>query len=106
MNAQPEAQSEVHPKQVQRTQRPYAMAFAWGGIWLVLLTLGFTAAYGNFSAEGFGRFLAMTMLASAVTGFQGKRSTNAWDFWKVGVVFILALIGVWLISSYGAMQHH
>ena len=48
----------------------------------------------------------MTMLASAVTGFQGKRSTNAWDFWKVGVVYILALIGVWLISSYGAMQHH
>lgn len=99
------AQSEAAAKESQRTRRPYTMAFAWGGIWLVLLTLGFTAAYANFSAEGFGRFLGMTMLASAVTGFQGKRSTNAWDFWKVGVVYILVLIGVWLISSYGAMQH-
>ena len=101
MNAKPDAQVN----EAQRTQRPYAMAFAWGGIWLVLLTLGFTAAYGNFSAEGFGRFLGMTMLSAAIVGFQAKRSSTAWDFWKMGVVYVIAIVAVWLISSYGAMQH-
>lgn len=88
-----------------KTQRPYAKAFAWGGLWLVALTVGFTIAYGHFSAEGFGRFVAMTGVPALLVGYLAKRSSTAWGFWKIGAVYVVAAIAFVLISSYGAMQH-
>jgi hypothetical protein len=88
-----------------RTRQPYAKAFAWGGIWLAILTIGFSVAYGNFSAEGFGRFVGMTAIPAIVVGFQASRSKSVWSFWKIGGIYFLAAIAVWLVSSYGAMQH-
>ena len=87
------------------TDHPYRKAFAWGGIWLVLLTLGFSVAYGHFAAEGFGRFIGMTMVPAAICGYLAKGSKMSWSFWKVGVIYFAIALLVFLISSYGAMQH-
>jgi amino acid permease len=87
-----------------RTIKPYQKAFTWGAIWLVISTLLLSVIYHNFSAEGFGRMFALTMISSAVVGFLAKRSKSAWSFTKVGVVYFFVAIIVFLISSYGAMK--
>ncbi len=87
-----------------RTVKPYQKAFAWGGIWLVISTALLSVVYQNFSAEGFGRMFALTMLSSAIAGFVARRSKSAWSFTKVGVVYFLVAMVVLLISSYGAMK--
>ena len=93
------------PSENSKTQRPYAKAFAWAGLWLTALTVAFTIAYGHFSAEGFGRFVGMTGIPALLVGFQANRSTKPWSFWKIGAIYFGVAIAVWLISSYGAMQH-
>jgi len=87
-----------------RTVKPYQKAFAWGGIWIFLSTVLLSIVYQIFSAEGFGRMFALTMISSAIVGFMAKRSKSAWSFTKVGVVYFLVAIVVFLISSYGAMK--
>ena len=85
-------------------EKNYGKAFLWGAIWLVGLTLIFSVIYQNFSAEGFGRFLAMTMIASAVTGWTANRGAVTRSFTKVGGIYFLVLLAVWLISSFGPLQ--
>ena len=82
-----------------KTIKPYQMAFIWGAIWLVILTIVFTVVSDQFSYRGFGRLLAETMLSSAVTGFQAKRSKTAWGFIKIGGVYLVILV-IWLIISF------
>ena len=84
---------------------PYKAAFLLGAVWLVGLTLIFTAMYGKFSAEGFGRFLGMTMLSSAITGFQAKRAKIPWGLLKFGLVYTGILLLAFLVSSYGATSY-
>jgi hypothetical protein len=85
-----------------KTEHPYRKAFAWGGIWLVVLTVAFTLAYGHFAAEGFGRFIGMTMLPSAICGYIANRSKAPWTFWKMGCIYAMVALVVFVISSYGA----
>jgi hypothetical protein len=86
-------------------RRPYTIAFAWAGIWLTLLTAAAAIAPANFSSEVFGRLLAMTAISAGIVGFQGKRSKTPWSFWKTGGIYVVAMVAVWLVASYGAMQH-
>ena len=55
----------------------------------------------NFSAEGFGRFLAMTMIAAGVTGSIANRGGVTRSFVKVGGIYFLVLLAVWLLTSFG-----
>ena len=87
-----------------RTVKPYQKAFAWGVIWLVISTGALSVMYQNFSAEGFGHMFALTMLSSAIVGYLAKRNKSAWSFTKVGLVYFVVALIVFLISSYGAMQ--
>jgi len=87
-------------------ERPYGNAFAWGGIWLVGLTASFTLFYGHFAAEGFGRFLGMTLLSSALCGYLGHRSKTPWSFWKTGGMYLPLALAIFLVSSFGAMTRH
>ena len=82
----------------------YGKAFSWGVICLVGLTLVFALIYRNFSAEGIGRFVAMTMIASAVTGCAANRGAVARSFTRIGGIYFLVLLAVWLISSVGAFR--
>jgi len=86
---------------LQKTHHAYRKAFAWGGAWLVTLTIGFTLFYGQFSAEGFGRFFGMTMLPSAICGYMANRSKMPWTFWKIGGIYLLIALAVWVLSSPG-----
>ena len=89
----------------KKTHHPYRNAFTWGGIWLVVLTAAFALAYGHFAAEGFGRFLGMTMVPAAICGYFANRSKIPWSFWKMGGLYAVVALMVLLISSYGAMHH-
>ena len=95
---------EVVPMQKVSAGKSYGKAFSWGVIWLVGLSLAFALIYRNFSAEGFGRFFAMTMIASAVTGWIANRGTATRSFTKVGGIYFLVLLALWLISSVGALR--
>lgn len=95
---------QVAPTPKVPVGKNYGKAFAWGFIWLVGLSLIFTLIYRNFSAEGFGRFLAMTMIASGITGWTANRGAVARSFTKVGGIYFLVLLAVWVISSFGPMQ--
>lgn len=86
--------------------RPYRTAFIIGLVFLVGFCLIFSLVYSTFSIEGFGRFFGITMLSSFVTGFQAKRSKAPWSSVKFMGVYILVILVVFLISSYGAMQHN
>lgn len=86
-----------------RTIKPYQNAFTWGGIWLVISTGALSLINQNFSAEGFGRMFALTMISHAIVGFLARRSKSAWSFTKVGVVYFVVALIVFLISSYGGM---
>jgi hypothetical protein len=87
-----------------KTSQPYGKAFLWGGTLLLVLSAGLSLTYGNFSAEGFGRLLALSATSSFLAGFLAKRSNTPWSFWKIGGVFLLMAVGCWLLSSYGAAQ--
>lgn len=87
-----------------KTHHAYRKAFAWGGAWLVLLTMGFSLYYGQFSAEGFGRFLGMTMVPSAICGHMASRSKAPWTIWKIGGIYLLIALAVFFVSSYGALK--
>ena len=91
----------VEPAPKAPAGKNYGKAFSWGAIWLVGLTLTFTLIYRNFSAEGFGRFLAMTMIAAGITGSIANRGGVTRSFVKVGGIYVLVLLAVWLISSFG-----
>lgn len=95
---------EVVSIQKVPTAKHYGKAFSWGVIWLVGLTLIFALIYRNFSTEGIGRFFAMTMIASAITGWLANRGAVLRSFTRVGGIYFLVLLLVWLISSVGAMQ--
>ena len=82
----------------------YGKAFSWGVIWLVGLTLIFALIFRNFSAEGIGRLFAMTLIVSATTGWIVNRGAVLRSFTRVGGIYFLVLLLVWLISSVGAMQ--
>lgn len=100
-----------------KTHRPYSKAFAWGGIYFVILSIGLTVAYGYFSLEGFGRLFAptmipfaieafgrlftLTMISSAICGFQATRSKTPWSFWKVGGFYLLVALVLLIITAYG-----
>jgi hypothetical protein len=65
------------------------------------LTLTFALIYRNFPAEGFGRFLAMTMISAGVTGSIANRGRVTRSFVNVGGIYFLVLLAVWLISNFG-----
>ena len=92
---------EMVPAAKAPVGKSYGKAFSWGAIWLAGLTLAFTLIYRNFPAEGFGRFLAMTMIAAGITGSIANRGGVARSFVKVGGIYVLVLLAVWLISSFG-----
>lgn len=92
---------DVAPAPQATARKNYRKAFSWGVIWLVGFTLTFTLIYSNFSAEGFGRFLAMTMIAAGATGSISNRGGVTRSFVKVGGIYFLVLLAVWLISSFG-----
>ena len=96
--------AQVAPTPKVPVEKNYGKAFLWGAIWLVGLTLIFSVIYQNFSAEGFGRFLAMTMISSAVTGSIANRRAVTRSFAKVGGIYFLVLLVAWLISSFGASR--
>lgn len=87
-----------------KTLKPHQKAFAWGAIWLVISSDALSVIYSNFSAEGFGRLFALTMISAAIVGFFAKRSKAAWSFTKIGVIYFFVGMIVFLISSFGAMQ--
>ena len=87
-----------------RTIKPYQKAFTWGGLWLVISMGALSVMYQNFSAQGFGRMFALTMISAAIVGFLAKRSKSPWRFTKIGLVYFVVALIVFLISSYGAMQ--
>lgn len=85
-----------------RTVKPYQKAFVWGAIWLIISAGTLNVIFHKFSAEGFGRVFALTMISAAVVGLLAKRSKSAWSFTIVGVVYFVVALIVFLISSYGA----
>ncbi len=99
-----EAAEAVAPIQKLLAGKNYGKAFSWGVIWLVGLTLIFSVIYQNFSAEGFGRFLAMTMIASAVSGSIASRRAVTRSFATAGGIYFLVLLAVWLITSFGTLR--
>jgi hypothetical protein len=86
------------------TIQPYRKAFAWGGMWLAVLTVSFSLAYAHFSAEGFGRFFGLTMLSALMTGFIAKRAKSPWSFVKIGLIYFAVAMALFLVSSIPAVQ--
>lgn len=86
------------------TKKPYQKALAWGGFWLVISCAALTVTYRNFSAEGMGRLLALTLISSAIVGFMASRAKTPWSLLKVGLIYFAVAVLLLLISSYGALQ--
>ncbi|MET1079874.1 MAG: hypothetical protein ABWY06_17820 [Pseudomonas sp.] len=86
---------------IATTRHPFRQAFTWGALWLVGITAGLSIAYGNFSAEGCGRVLVLTLITAFCTAMIARKSRTPWGFFKVGAVFLGVMLVFLLVASFG-----
>jgi hypothetical protein len=91
------------------TSRPFAKAFACAGAALLLALAALYGSLGPPSAEGAGEAagrLVMTVgLPAVIAGWLARRSVAVWPFWKIAFVFVLLLVAVLAILTFGRATH-
>ena len=88
------------------TSRPFAKAFACAGAASLLAFAALFAVLGppltvDGGGEALGRLALTVCVPALIAGWLARRSATAWPFWKIALVFVLALIAILVVQAFG-----